>query len=218
MEERRNVLRLFCWICIYLDMKNLCFFIIVVICACNNPNKIKSPTKRMPITILTDNIKRRKTAVDSIWEKGKGGSVLVFAKIKGNRTLVIVRDKKWPDNIEYSYNVLKNSSGKIVSISSSPVSESGDWDVECLHYFNLEGKIIAYEKRAGAFVLPDDGIAYETITDYFDTKFKLIKTDYELIDKDKKNLDKQYAFDYGGVDTKVYSTVTECLKAYNIKL
>lgn len=103
-------------------------------------------------------------------------------------------------------------------IMSSPYSESGDWDVDITHYFDADGRTFAYEKIANAFVLPDDGVAYETTTNYFNPQFKNIKHIYKLIDKNKKALDKIYAFDREGFDNKIYPTSSECLKAYNINL
>ena len=103
-------------------------------------------------------------------------------------------------------------------VMCSPFSESGDWDVECVHYFDTNGHTFAFEKTANAFRLPDSGVAYETTTDYFDPDFKLIKHIYKLVDEHKKPLDKQYAFDYQDLDCKEYATVSECLNAYHIIL
>ena len=132
--------------------------------------------------------------------------------------LVRIFNGKFPDDsIEYTYNVLTKK-GKVIMILSSPYSESGDWDVDITHYFDADGRTFAYERLANAFVLPDDGVAYETTTNYFNPQFKNIKHIYKLIDKNKKALDKIYAFDRKGFDNNIYPTSSECLKAYNIIL
>jgi len=132
--------------------------------------------------------------------------------------LVQIFNGKFPDDsIECTYNVLTEK-GKVIMVLSSPYSESGDWDVDITHYFDGDGHTFAYEKLANAFVLPNDEVAYEITTDYFDPQFKNIRHVYRLIDKNRRALDKIYAFDRKGFDNNIYPTSSKCLKAYNIVL
>lgn len=143
---------------------------------------------------------------------------MVFVKMNNKNELLRIFKGSFPeDSIECTYNVLTEK-GKVIMIMASPYSESGDWDMECTHYFKADGHTFAFEKQANAFALPDDGVAYETTIDYFDPQFKCIKHIYKLVDKNGKGLDKSYAFDRGSFNDKIYSTSGECLSAYHIKL
>jgi hypothetical protein len=162
-------------------------------------------------------LQKRKELIDQLPSKDTS-TLFVFVKMTDKNKPVRIFNGKFPeDSIEYTYNVLTEK-GKVIMIMSSPYSESGDWDVDITHYFDADGRTFAYEKIANAFVLPDDGVAYETTTNYFNPQFKNIKHIYKLIDKNKKALDKIYAFDREGFDNKIYPTSSECLKAYNINL
>jgi hypothetical protein len=162
-------------------------------------------------------LKKRKAFIDKILTKDTD-KLDVFVKITDKTELIRIIDGKFPeDSIECTYNIFKDK-GKVIAVLSSPFSESGDWDWSATHYFDKDGKTFAFEIQANAFVLPNDGVAYETTTDYFNAGFKRIKHIYTLVDENKKALDKQYAFDREGFDNRIYPTVDDCLKAYHIKL
>ncbi|MGZ3764773.1 MAG: hypothetical protein ACXVB0_13975 [Mucilaginibacter sp.] len=198
-------------------MKTLSFILIALLgFSCTNhntPKKLNYYSGRGYLKTL----QKRKALIDRMPAKDSS-ALTVFVKMNNKSELVQVFNGKFPeDSVESTYNVLMDK-GKVIMIMWSPYSESGDWDVECLHYFNTDGHTFAFEKQASAFALQDDGVAYETTTDYFDPQFKNIRHIYRLVDKDKKALDKSYAFDRGGFDCKIYPTATECLKAYHIIL
>jgi hypothetical protein len=198
-------------------MKNLYLIIITYACVffgCKPAHPLKNQVNN---TRLIRFLRNRKDAINSISLKDSD-SIKVYVKMKGKDQLVKIFNKKFPDDsIEYTYNVLQNK-GKVIMVMVSPVSESGDWDVECDYYYDYNGQIFAFEKKANAFALPDDGVAYETTTDYFNNNFINIKHIYKLVDKNNKPLSKEYMFDRAGFDFKIYATVYDCLKAYNIKL
>lgn len=145
--------------------------------------------------------------------------MLVFAKVPDKKALLKIENEKWPDEVEYSYNVLEDDNGKVILIDSSPVSESGDWDVSHTHYFDENGNTFLFERKANAFndCLTNDSVAYETIKKYYTPPFKLIKQQDILVDKNGKALDKnKCSVDFAMEDAKVYPNVTACLKAYHI--
>lgn len=146
--------------------------------------------------------------------------MMVFAMVSGNAKPVKVLNEKWPEDTEYAYNVLLNNKGKVIMIMESPTSESGDWNLECYHYFNSDGSSFCYEVEANSFALPDDGVAYETTTQYFNKEHTATLTKYKLVDKKGKTLDKKlYGFDAKdrGFNLTVYKTVDKCLAGYHIR-
>ncbi len=162
-------------------------------------------------------LQKQKALIDQISAKDTG-ALMIFVKMSNKSELVRILNTKFPeDSVECTYNVLKDK-GKVIMIMASPYSDSGDWDMECTYYFNANGHIFAFERQANAFAMPDDGVAYETTTDYFNSQFKNIRHIYKLVDKNGRSLDKSYAFDREGFDGKIYPTTAECLSAYHIKL
>jgi hypothetical protein len=168
-------------------------------------------------------LKKNKEAIDKRLLKDKK-HLFVFVKVKGKKELVGIKNEKntkWPaeELTEVSYNVFKDSIGKVVMIAKMPFSESGDWDVSYVYYFDSFGKIFAFERISGFFnsICTDDA-AHETLARYFDKNLKQINQTYKLTDSKKKPLNKlkctfPYNFAY-----EIYPSVEECLKAYNIKL
>jgi hypothetical protein len=87
----------------------------------------------------------------------------------------IVENENWPENIETTFNVLKNTSGQVIYIGEFPTSESGDWTLELKHFFIHEGETFSFEKKL-IFFNNDcgDGVVVEKLTDFFTKDFKLI--------------------------------------------
>jgi hypothetical protein len=196
-------------------MKTLLLALISVLCLSCTGHKATQFSKGYSAKNYLKNLQKRKSVIDRMPEKDTG-ALMVFVKISNKNELVRIFNGRFPeDSIECTYNVLTDK-GKVIMIMAYPFSESGDWDVEWAHYFNADGHTFAFERQANAFALPADGIAYETITDYFSPDFNRIKHSYKLVDRNKKPLDKVYAFDRGNFDSKVYPTANECLKAYHI--
>lgn len=168
-------------------------------------------------------ISQLKTHKDEInaYSKRHKSRILLFAKVHKKVNPIKVINQNWPDDTDYSYNILKGDKGNIVMIMASPTSESGDWDFESTHYFDDKGNTFAHDFKANAFVLPDDGVAYETTTDYYNSNFKLIKHQYKLVDKKGKSLDKKnYGFDakQNGFDIRIFANVKDCLAAYHLTI
>src|SRR5439155_4172503 len=85
-------------------------------------------------------LNKEKEATDKYLAK-HSKEVIVLVKVPGKKKLVQVKGENWPDEIEYTYNILKNKSGKVILIVQSPFSESGDWDIDYKHYFDDNGCI-----------------------------------------------------------------------------
>jgi hypothetical protein len=114
--------------------------------------------------------------------------VLVLAKVTGQTDLQRVQDERWPEDVETAFNILKNPKGKIIYIAEFPTSESGDWRLELLHYFDDNGQLIAFEKRLAYFnSLCTEGAVIENVVELYDTNFRVIEVREQLTDN-KGNL------------------------------
>ena len=152
--------------------------------------------------------------------KGNGGNLLVYVKIQKKNGLLKVINKNFPENVETSYNVFRDKSNRIISVLESPYSESGDWDVEYVHYFDSDGKTIAFERRTGFFNSEcTNDAAHEVICHYYNPAFTEISKVYKLTDSKGKTLNKsKCTFNYEFTDYKIYKNSHECLMGYKIKI
>jgi hypothetical protein len=192
---------------------------VAMIVSCGNPKH--SSTVKTPKSVSSVSALKRKRDNIEAYSLQHKNNMLVFAKVPGKDVLLKIENEKWPDEVEYSYNVLKDDNGKIIMIDASPVSESGDWDVSHTHYFYSDGNTFLFERNANAFngCLTNDSVVYETVKKYFAPSFKLLKQQDIVVDKNGKALDKsKCAVDVAIEDARVYPNVNACLKAYHIKL
>ena len=120
--------------------------------------------------------------------------------------------------MEYTYNVLKDASGKINFIAQIPHSESGDWDIEHLTYFDESGKTFAFVDKQSIFTDYKGGIIREISTRYFDQNFHQLKKVDKLVDKDFKPIavDKT-KFDFRDDQFVIYKNVNQCFNGYGFK-
>lgn len=164
-------------------------------------------------------LRKKKVEIDNYIKKHPKALVLL-AKVPKKKELVRVKNEKWPDEVEYSYNVLKDSTGKVIFIMQSPFSESGDWDITYSYYFDPSGEIFCFERFTGFFNSGcTEDAAHEIITKYYDPKFALVSSLYKLTDSKNKPLNKsKCVFNYDFKGYKIYKRVDDCLKSFNIKL
>src|SRR5258705_3132290 len=105
-------------------------------------------------------------------EKKIGNNVIVLVKTHGQEDLMKVIDKQWPENIETTFNILQNQSGRIIYVAEFPTSESGDWFVIIKRYFNDGGRIIALEKEFKYFNEScTSGSVISTLIELYDVDF-----------------------------------------------
>lgn len=140
----------------------------------------------------------------------------VLVKIAGQKELKKVINKNWPQNIDITFNILKNESGKIVYIGEFPTSESGDWNLELKHFFDDNGHLVAFEQRLAFFNEEcTDGAVVEDIIELYDSSFKVIKTTKTLTDNNGKPINScDHAYDWK-YDKR--PTVAEFIKLKGIK-
>ncbi|GAB3937276.1 hypothetical protein [Mucilaginibacter myungsuensis] len=146
--------------------------------------------------------------------------IILLAKVPGKKSLVKVVNQKWPDETEVSYNILKDTAGRIRYITQSPVSESGDWDIAYDHYFDENGNTIAFYAIESIF---DDnvkgGIVRKSLLKYYDADFKPLKQINSLSDVKFRPIKKsKQEFNFKDDKYVIYKDVTACLKGYNVIL
>jgi hypothetical protein len=168
-------------------------------------------------------LKAYKKHINSLSLDSNNGIVLV--KVPNNKNLQVVKNGKFPDEVETTYNLLKDSKGNIIYIMESPTSESGDWDIEYESYFDKEGRLFAFERTAGFFneectdgsIKPDEPV-HEKLVKYFNTHSKLIDSTYSLLDNNKKPLDKSKCISNYDFPYKIIFNLKDYLKANEINL
>jgi hypothetical protein len=204
---------------LYLTMQNS-FLVLSWLLTCYiQVNKAYSSRKQADLKgAVIRRLEIKKDSIDKLLEK-RGKSVLVYAKAPGRKTWIAITNDKWPDKIDYTYNVLKNASGKIILIAQIPYSESGDWDIEHFSYFDEGGKIFAFVDKQSIFTDYKGGIVREISTRYFDENFHQLKKADELVDKDFKpvRVDK-HNFDFRDDQFIIYKNANECLGGYGFRL
>lgn len=161
--------------------------------ACNsNDNKPSNITvsELMAKPDILETLQQNKSKIDTIFNYSKD-KIIELAKLEDRSEPVLIKNDNLPDNVETSYTILKDSLGKIISVSESPFSKSGDWFMIFTHYFDNNGKTFAFERQTNFFnSICTDGVAYETITEYYNSDFGLVEKEYELTDENNKVLQK----------------------------
>ena len=198
-------------------MKALSLLLIsIILLSKPSPTALGSPSNKD--SVLSRLEKKRATIDKYVYKHQK--EIIVLAKVSGKGNLVLVKNENWPDNTEYSYNVLKDSTGRTIMIAEMPYSESGDWYIEYKYYFDSNGKTFAFSKRETVF---DDsvngGIAMEELFKYYDGDYKMLAQIEKLTDKDEKPI-KRNKSEFGFPEYKynIYPNVNSCLVAYYIKV
>lgn len=158
----------------------------------------------------------RKVDIDNLMSDS---TLQVLVKVKGKPELQLVKDKKYPRNIETTFNLLMDTTGRIVFISEMPYNATSDWFIAYKSYFDTDGKLFAFQ-RQNNFLNNGctHGAAMENSIGYYNKDFLLVDSLYTITDTYKKPLDKKackfpYNFKY-----TVNKTLDEYIAAKNIKL
>jgi hypothetical protein len=199
-------------------MKTLYLSLFLIIISFSIKTQASAVTKtRVTDSVLT-NLKAKKAATDK-YVNTHAKEMAVFVKIPGKKGLIRVYNEKWPNEIEYTCNILKDKNGKIIYVFQAPFSESGDWDISYEHYFDKDGNVFAFYKDESIF---DDnvkeGIIRNRLLNYYNKDFKVINQKSWLADE-KGNVVKanKNKFDFRDYKYTIYKSLTECLKALNLK-
>lgn len=203
-------------------MTRLTFFILTIFVglfsACNSSgNKTSSTSRLLPEPDIIERLKYQKSTIDTLFRHSTD-KLIVLAKLTDIDEPITITNGNFPDNVEISYNILKDSLEHIVTISEFPFSKSGDWNIIFTHYFDNDGKTFAFERQTNFFnSICTEGVAYETRTEFFNSDFQLIDKTYKLVDKENRTLQNdscQFPYDY---EYKISADIDKYLKTNKIK-
>jgi hypothetical protein len=197
-------------------MKTLSFSTIVLLLVFLNANS-QSP-KKFNSDVSLGSLQKATSNINA-YEFKHRKQLIVLAKLEGRKQLVKIKGDDFPDNTVFIYSILKDSTGRIIAIEQVPYSQSGDWYEEFKHYFDEDGNTFAFTTRTTVF---DDsvkgGVAMCLSSNYYSADLHLISHINRLTDSKEKPLKgrKSTEFDFRNDPYKVYRSVNDCLKAYNI--
>ncbi len=188
--------------------------------ACNSTDSgtnSSSTSRLLPEPDILERLKYQKTIIDTLFNHSKD-NLIVFAKLVDKDEPIQIKNGNFPDKVESTFNILKDSLGQIITASEFPYSESGDWNIILTHYFDKDGKTFAFERQTNFFnSICTDGVAYETQTEFYNSDFQLIDKMYKLVDEKNKTLKKdscQFPYDY---EYKISADIDKYLKTNRIK-
>ena len=147
-------------------------------------------------------------------------NIITLVKIIGKKKLITITNDEYPDETEYIYKLLKDTSGHVILTEQCPYSQSGDWYEEFKDYYNTNGKIFAFSKRETVFdESVNGGVAVQTDFRYYGRNFKVITHISKLTDKNGRML-KRRSNEFNFRDDKymIYPNLIEYLRAYQIKI
>lgn len=95
-------------------------------------------------------------------------------------------------NQSFFYVIKKRKNDELLAYKYIPYIESGDFSVVIYHFFDKEGRTIAYKKRIRFLnsICSEDVLIYD-VTEYFNFKGQSIKSVSSLINLDGKEMDKK---------------------------
>ncbi len=188
--------------------------------ACNSTDSgtnSSSTSRLLPEPDILERLKYQKTIIDTLFNHNKH-KLIVFAKLVDKDEPIQIKNGNFPDKVEATFNILKDSLEQIITASEFPYSESGDWNIILTHYFDKDGKTFAFERQTNFFnSICTDGVAYETQTEFYNSDFQLIAKMYKLVDEKNKTLEKdscQFPYDY---EYKVSADIDKYLQTNRIK-
>ena len=196
-------------------MKTLFLSLIITLGWCYP--KQSDPVIQKDHTLLS--LKSKKTAIDQYIAK-HDKELIVLVKVPGKNVLVRVKNEHWPEEIECTYNILRNQLGKVIFIAQVPYSESGDWEILYKHYFDEKGNTYAFSKEESIFNdNVNGGVIKETLLKYYDDQYKTISQINTLTDKKGQAVkENKNAYDFRQFEYSTYKNVSDCLTGYHIKL
>jgi hypothetical protein len=196
-------------------MKALLSIILSIICLSTSAQTASNSANESLLRVL----KIKRTLIDN-YELKHRKELITFVKLLGKTKLIRVKNENWPDDTEYIYNILKDTTGKVILTEQIPYSQSGDWYEEFKHYYNTNGSVFAFSKRETVF---DDsvkgGVAILSMLRLYDVGSRLIGQSTRLTDIHEKLLRaKKQNFNFRDDQYTIYKNLDDCLNAYHIQL
>lgn len=186
-------------------------------CSGSNGKRVtQSPDQTEKADTSIQTAKAQKALTDSFISQHRD-RIAVWVKTTGSEQLQEVQNEQWPEEIEVTYNLVKDTAGRLLAVLESPYSQSGDWYLVYTHYFDQEGRTFAFTRQTNFFNSGcTEGAAYETITEYYNPAFQLLAREYVLVDENDQPLDKgRCSFPYDAPYT-VQATREQVLARYGM--
>ena len=123
---------------------------------------------------------QRVRAVDSLLGK-KRSSLIYAAGWSGHHLTIVPKPDDAPDSAEEIFAVLRDDQGHVAYAAESPVSQSGDWNIQSSHYFDSTGTTVMVQREASFFngctlAKSDSTVGvHETVASYFAPHDRLVK-------------------------------------------
>jgi len=202
-------------------MINLRFALILIVAlvSCNSASKKEEPdptSRLLPEPDILERLQFQKRTIDTLY-KYERDKLIVWARTDTDQDPTLIAKGAFPDGVQTTYNILADSLGNILTVSEFPFSQSGDWSIALTHYFDKYEKTFAFERQTNFFnSLCTEGVAYETLTKYYDSEFQLITDQYELVDEHEnvlKNDSCSFPYDH---EFTVSKNAAEYLRAHRL--
>jgi len=120
-------------------------------------------------------------SIDSLVARGQAIDS-PFAYV-GHR-LVYVRDSsQWPDSADAEVHISRTRAGQPLRHLEAPISESGDWHLELIHYFDSAGRTQRFVSE-GRYFRPDcgSGVMVDRTTISYRPDFSVADSEHSLRD------------------------------------
>lgn len=170
-------------------------FLLSLVSACNSKENSSYFSSLIPEPDIKERLKYDKAIIDTLFNH-KLNNIEVWVKEIGVKNPYQISNQIYPDNVEVTYKILKDSLGKVKIIYEFPYSKSGDWDISYCLYFDKNEKVFAFESQTILNSSCSNSIAYESKTEFYDSDFKIIDRSYILLDENKNILQKDSCYLY----------------------
>ncbi len=184
----------------YKPYRLFAFSLLLLVAACRSSVDPADGSRLLAEPDLLERLHSQQASIDTVCQKHPERTT-TLAQLVGSEDIIVI-DSSTADqlNIDRTFMLLKDSTGKILAAYESPYSESGDWNILYTHYFNSEGKTFAFSREASFFnSICTDGVAVENMTKWYSGTLSMVDSSYTLQDENQKELSKdscQFAYDY----------------------
>lgn len=139
---------------------------------------------------LKTELQQNKKIIDSLI-KLNSAQILTFVKLLKSENFIPVQNDSFPDDIETEIVVIKDSLGHVMVTSEFSITESADWRISWIHYFDKTGKTFVFQRKVSFYNGGcTNGDAKETKTSYYNANFQVTQQEYSLVDENNNELQK----------------------------
>lgn len=114
-------------------------------------------------------------------------SLTIWVKVKGTDKPQKVENRRYPKEIETTYNVLRDAKGRLRYVAEIPFSPENDWFISYKSYFDSTGNLYAFQ-RLNNFMNSGcvKGALMENSLKFYNREHKMVDSIYSLSDTYKK--------------------------------